>query len=128
MKHSYDVLLSRISELADDKKGQELRLFDASGVVGYADWIVLVSGTSDRHVVALAESIRIGLRELGELPIEVEGTEFGRWVVLDYGNLVIHVVLDEVREYYNFDKLWADAQLWTPTVPRTVPKKRTTRG
>jgi len=124
MKHSSDVLLSRVTELAADKKGLDLRVLDASGVVGYADWIVLVSGTSDRHVVALAESIRIGLRELGELPVEVEGVEFGRWVVLDYGNLVIHVVLDEVREYYNFDKLWGDARLWTPTVPRAVTRKR----
>lgn len=124
MKHPADIILARVGELAEDKKGQDLRVLDAAEVVGYADWIVLVSGTSDRHVVALAETLRTGLRELGERPIEVEGTEFGRWVVLDYGELVIHVLLDEVREYYAFDKLWADAKVWAPTVPRATTKKR----
>jgi ribosome-associated protein len=124
MKHASDVILSRVSALIDEKKGQELRVLDASGVVGYADWIVLVSGTSDRHVVALAETLRVGLRELGETPLEVEGTEFGRWVVLDYGDLVIHVLLDAVREYYNFDTLWADAKVWAPKVPRATSPKR----
>lgn len=125
MKHSSDIVLGRIGALADEKKGQDVRVLDAAGVVGYADYIVLISGTSDRHVIALAEAVRVGLRELGEAPIEVEGTEFGRWVVLDYGELVVHVLLDEVREYYAFDRLWADARVWAPAVPRTTQRKRT---
>ena len=124
MKNPCDLVLAKVGALAEDKKGQDVRVLDATGVVGYADWIVLVSGTSDRHVVALADTIRAGLRDLDETPIEVEGTEFGRWVVLDYGELVIHVLQDEVREYYGFDKLWADARVWAPSVPRTAARKR----
>ncbi len=124
MKHPSDVVLARVGALADEKKGQDVRVLDATGVVGYADWIVLISGTSDRHVVALAEAVRAGLRELGESPLEIEGTEFGRWVVLDYGELVIHILQDEVREYYGFDRLWADARVWAPSVPRTTARRR----
>jgi len=124
MKNPSDVVLARVAALAEDKKGQDLRVLDATDVVGWTDWIVLLSGTSDRHVVALADALRAGLRQLGETPLEVEGTEFGRWVVLDYGELVIHVLQAEVRDYYAFDRLWADARIWAPTVPRTTARRR----
>jgi ribosome-associated protein len=124
MNHSSDEVLARIGALCDEKKGLDLRVLDASGVVGYADWIVLVSCTSDRHVVALADALRRGLRELGEKAVEIEGTEFGRWVVLDYGEIVIHVLLDDVREYYSFDSLWADAKVWAPAAPRATQRRR----
>jgi ribosome-associated protein len=99
----------RAAELMLDKKALEVVLLDVRGMTSYADWFVLGSGESERQVGATAEYVREKLREDGFRPIGSEGFETGHWVLLDYGDVVVHVFTNEVRAFYDLDGLWADA-------------------
>ncbi|MEW6720007.1 MAG: ribosome silencing factor [Thermodesulfobacteriota bacterium] len=106
--------LIRSALLARDKKGLDIRALDVREIAGYADYFLLCSGSSDRHVAALAQHIEETLKkELGVRPLGVEGLREGRWALIDYGDIVVHVFLESVREFYNFDRLWGAA----PEVP-----------
>jgi ribosome-associated protein len=92
-----------------DKKGEDVQLLDLSGLLVVTDVFLIASGTSARHVKTLVEDAEVALREIDRRPIRREGTEHGEWVLLDYGDLVIHVFGKETREYYDLERLWADA-------------------
>lgn len=83
----------------------------------FTDYFLLCSGLSDRQVTAVAHHIEEALKKEGVRPLGVEGIREGRWVLLDYGDFVIHVFLDSVREFYKFDNLWGAA----PEVPISEP-------
>jgi ribosome-associated protein len=76
----------------------------------FTDFFLLCSGSSDRQVSAIALHIEESLKKEGVRPIGVEGLREGRWVLIDYGDLVVHVFLDSVREFYKFDRLWGAAR------------------
>ena len=78
-------------------------------VSSFADTFVLVSGRSDRQVRSIADHIQRSLRNAGERPLGIEGHENGRWILMDFDDLVVHVFLAEVRELYNLERLWSDA-------------------
>ncbi len=94
---------------ASEKKGDHIRLIDLREASAYTDFFLIVSGTSDRHVLALADAVTGGLRMKGFRPTAAEGLEDGAWVLLDYGDFVVHIFQPEVREFYDLDGLWADA-------------------
>ena len=73
------------------------------------DVFVIGSGTSNRHVRSLADDVEMKLRESGERPLRREGAEYGRWVLLDYGDIVVHLFDTETRGFYDLERLWADA-------------------
>lgn len=102
-------LARRAAELMVDKKASEVVLLDVRGMTSYADWFVLSSGDSERQVTATAEYLREKLREEGFRIIGAEGFETGHWVLLDYGEVVVHLFSTEVRAFYDLDGLWADA-------------------
>jgi len=92
-----------------DKKVLDVVLLDVRGMASYADWFVLGSGESERQVGATAESLQEKLWEEGFRTIGVEGLETGHWVLLDFGEVVVHLFSTEVRAFYDLDGLWADA-------------------
>jgi ribosome-associated protein len=92
-----------------DKKGEDVQLLDLSGLLVVTDIFLIASGTSARHVKTLVEDAEEALRTIGRKPLRREGTDYGEWVLLDYGDLVIHVFGKETREYYDLERLWADA-------------------
>lgn len=94
---------------ADGKKASDIVVFDVSGLTPVADYFVICSGHSTLQVRAIADAVQEGLDRAGERLLHLEGYERGRWVLLDYGDVVVHVFLDEDREYYNIERLWADA-------------------
>jgi ribosome-associated protein len=102
-------LALRAAELMLDKKALEVVVLDVRGMTSYADWLVLSSGESERQVSATAEHVREKVREEGHRTIGSEGFETGRWVLLDYGEVVMHLFSREVRAFYDLDGLWADA-------------------
>jgi ribosome-associated protein len=102
-------LARRAAELMVDKKALDVVLLDVRGMASYADWFVLGSGDSERQVGATAESVREKLGEEGFRTIGQEGFETGHWVLLDYGEVVVHFFSTEVRAFYDLDGLWADA-------------------
>ena len=97
------------AEAALDRKAQELVALDVSELTSYADTLLLATGTSDRHARAIADAIVEASRARGEKPLGVEGYEEARWVLIDLGDVIVHVFQPEVRENYDFERLWSDA-------------------
>ena len=99
-----------VVDYALDKKGSDLKVFDVRELSSLTDYIVLVSGRSDRQVQAIAENIRTEMKHKQEvLPLAVEGMDQGRWVLLDYGEVMVHVFQPAVREFYDLEGLWSEA-------------------
>ena len=94
----------------DEKKGLDVVLLDVSELLVVTDVFVIASGTSNRHVRTLAEDAEGKLKEdLGRQPLRREGKDHSRRVLLDYGDMVVHVFDQETRDYYQLERLWADA-------------------
>jgi ribosome-associated protein len=102
-------LARRAASLLSDRKATDVVLLDVRGMSSYADYFVLASGDSERGVVATAEHVREALKAEGHRTIGTEGFDTGHWVLLDYGEVVVHVFFTEVRAFYDLDGLWADA-------------------
>lgn len=105
--------LSQIAiEGLQDKKGVNIVRMDLSNVTGaVTDFFVVCTGTSDRHVQALANSVVDTIEEeTGEKPLNKEGLQQGEWVLLDYVNVVVHVFQHDKRNFYNIEELWGDAE------------------
>ncbi len=92
-----------------DKKAEDLTVLDVDELSGYADYFLLASGRSTRQTTAIAERIERVLKKAGVKPLGVDGLKEGRWALLDFGDLVVHVFHSPVREFYDLDSLWADA-------------------
>lgn len=99
-----------IATAAIDKKASGLEVIDVAGRVDYADFLVLMSGRSDRHVAALSSAIEDALRKKGKRALAVEGLPHANWVLMDFGDVVVHVFQDDARSAYDIDTLWMDAR------------------
>lgn len=100
----------RITELLDDKKGVEITALDVRGLANFADYFVFASGRSDRQTKALHDAVREGMKLDPEmLPVHTEGERERRWILLDYGDVIAHIMVPEVRDYYRLEELWGDA-------------------
>ncbi len=107
-------LSQRAAQAALGKKAEELIVLDVRGLASYCDFFVVCHGTNTRQVHAIAQAVRDELhRDSDELPLGVEGTESARWVLVDYGDVIVHVFEEPVRRFYDLDGLWVDA----PRVP-----------
>jgi ribosome-associated protein len=100
----------RIVELAEDKKAAEILLLDLTGLTTLADAFVICSGGSERQLDAIANGIIDGLRDEKIRPIGREGTAVSHWVLLDFGDVVVHIFTPPEREYYSLEKHWAEAK------------------
>ena len=109
-------------DLADNKKAEDLLVLDVRKLSSVTDFFVLASGSSLPHVRAIVDSITDGLRDDQELrPRVVDGTPAGGWVVLDYFDVLVHIMRADVRERYDLESLWGDA----PTMkPKKVKAKK----
>jgi ribosome-associated protein len=94
----------------NDKKGEEVRVLDLHGVCGFADYFVLATGGSDRHVRTLAEAALDAATKSGAKALGIEGKAVGRWVLVDLGDVVVHVFSEDAREYFGLERLWGDAE------------------
>ena len=102
-------LALRAVSAALDKKALEPALFDVRDLASYTDYILVVSGRSDRQVHAIVDSIRDELEKLGRRTLSVEDSAEGQWSLLDFGELIVHVFHHPVREFYDLESLWIDA-------------------
>lgn len=98
----------RCAELAFDKKAYDIRVRDISRVSSVADYMVFISGGSDKQNQAIADNIRTGLKKFGKV-IDIEGATDGKWIVMDYGDVIVHIFHDQLRRYYDLDGLWGMA-------------------
>ncbi len=102
-------LAHRIVEIASDKKGNDIVMLRMAELTTMADFFVICSGRSDRQVAALSGAIVDELRDEGIRPLGVEGRDSSRWVLLDFGTVIVHVFAPEEREYYGLERLWGKA-------------------
>lgn len=96
-----------IREALEDAKAQDITLLDVSDVSDFADLLAIASGTSTRHVGSIAERVVDSLRQHGVRARGMEGKAVGDWVLIDFGDAVVHVMRPAVRDFYNLEKLWS---------------------
>ena len=102
-------LAHRIVDVASDKKASDIVLLRTAEITSMADYFVIASGRSETQVQALSKAIVDELRDEGIKPIGVEGRSSARWVLLDYGSVIVHLFAPEEREYYGLERLWSSA-------------------
>ncbi len=113
-------LLQTAAIAADAKQAEDLVALDVSEPLPLTDVFLLASGRNERNVLAVAEEIEDRLSEIGAKPLRREGRAEGRWVLLDFGDMVVHVFHEEDRMYYALERLWRDC----PVIPLELPAAR----
>lgn len=103
-------LALEMSGLIDDKKGEDIVLLEVKGKCSIADYFIIATGNNDRQVNAIVDHLEDKLAERGIFPKSKEGQRGGRWVILDYFDVVVHVFHKDERYYYNLERLWNDAK------------------
>ncbi len=100
-----------IAQLAVEKKGEDIVLMDMRGISTMCDWFVLVSASSSRRINAISNTIQRRLSKEHIFPLHVEGKHNSYWILLDYGDVVVHVFYSQIREFYGLERLWSDAPI-----------------
>jgi ribosome-associated protein len=111
-----DKTLSMILSRLDDMKAEETVTIDLRGKSAFSDYMIVTTGRANRHVGAIAENVAKGLKETGIKSIQIEGLPNCDWVLIDSGDVIVHVFRPEVREFYNLERLWTQS----PTVPTAI--------
>ena len=91
------------------RKAKNLTILNIKDLSSFADYFIICSGTSDRQVQSIAASIHENLKNYGIVPLGIEGENIGKWVLMDYEDVIIHVFYEPIREFYDIERLWPDA-------------------
>lgn len=111
MTFSDRVLLDTISQTIFDKKGFNILVLDVRDFSTLTDYFIIAEGTVARHAQGLCIAIKDQLQETGLIPYHIEGKVDGSWIVMDYGNIIIHILIPEMREKYALEQLWKQAKI-----------------
>ena len=106
-----DELKSIARQALEELKGVNIVEFDVRDMTSVTDFMVIASGTSDRHVKSLADAVVVASKQAGVKPLGVEGEREGEWVLVDLGDVVVHVMLPATRDFYDLERLWRDMRL-----------------
>ncbi len=101
-----DELKDLVVNALEDMKAVDLIVLDVRGKSSVTDFMVIVSGTSDRHVKAMANNVVVEVKKAGVKPLGMEGDKTGEWVLVDLADVIVHVMLPDVRDFYQLEKLW----------------------
>ncbi|MDR0812535.1 MAG: ribosome silencing factor [Oscillospiraceae bacterium] len=104
-------LLKKAVAALDDKKARDITVLHTHDVTVLSDYFVIVTATSAPHIKTLADEVEKKLRQAGYPPLHVEGYRSGGWVLVDFGAIVVHLFTQELREFYNLERLWADSPM-----------------
>ncbi len=102
-------LALRCVNAALERKAEDIVILSVKDVSSFADYFLICSGNSDRQIQSLADHIEQTLKQEGVLPLGTEGHKSGNWILVDYGDVVVHIFYKPVRDFYNIEGLWADA-------------------
>jgi len=97
-------------EAAEAKQAKDIKVLDLREITTFADFFVVCSGANARQIQAIADEIETDLKKLGEYPLSVEGYQNAEWVLVDYGDYLIHIFTEKARQYYDLERLWRDAK------------------
>jgi ribosome-associated protein len=103
-----------VHDALQDAKARDIAVLDVRELSDFTDYMVIATGTSHRHVQATADKVMEALREHDVRPLGREGEKIGDWVLIDFGDVVVHVMREQVRDFYNLEKLWSDAKHVAP--------------
>jgi ribosome-associated protein len=95
---------------AEEKQARNIRVLDLREVTSFADYFVIASGANSRQIQAIADEIHLRLKKLGEMPNSMEGYDNADWILMDYGDYLIHIFSEKARLYYDLERLWRDAK------------------
>jgi ribosome-associated protein len=112
-----DRLLGLVIDALEDLKAVDIKVLDVTGITSITDRMVVAGGTSTRHVKSIADNVVRKAKQAGNPPLGVEGEQAGEWVLIDLGDVVVHVMLPPVRAFYALEKLWSVGSAETPDSP-----------
>ena len=103
-------IVAAVSEYASDVKAEDLLTLDLREYISYTDYFVICTGRSDRQVKAIHDRVAEGMKhEHAMLPVRVDGASSAQWILMDYGDVVVHIFTREMRDYYQLERLWGEA-------------------
>ncbi len=102
----HEQLKAFVIDKIDDMKGRDIVELDVKGKSTITDTLIICSGNSKRHVSSIAEHVQLESKRAGHAPLNVEGKETGEWVLVDLGEIIVHIMQDESRDFYQLEKLW----------------------
>jgi ribosome-associated protein len=111
-----------ILKVLDDMKARDVQVLDVRGKTSITDIMIIASGTSDRHVKSIAQTVAFQVKEAGEAPLGTEGLDDGEWALVDVNGVVVHVMQPKVRDFYQLERLWG---LDTPGAKQPKPSAET---
>jgi len=114
---------SWIQDALEDAKARDIAVLDVRKISDFTDYMVIATGTSNRHVQSTADKVVDALRTHGVRTVGVEGGKTGDWVLIDFGDVVAHVMREEIRDFYNLEKLWSDARRIEPDEKKEIARK-----
>lgn len=103
-------ILKKAAEILNSKKAENIKAIEIRGISVIGDYFLLASGTSTTQVKALADELDFKLSELQVFPLRTEGVQSASWIILDYGDVIIHIFHKETRDFFNLERLWADGK------------------
>lgn len=98
-------------EAAESKQAKDIKVLDLRQITSFADFFVIASGLNTRQIQTIADEIELQLQKFGEYPLSVEGYQNAEWVLVDYGDFLIHIFSEKARQYYDLERLWRDARV-----------------
>ena len=101
---------------ADAKQAQDIRVLDLREIASFSDYFVICSGSNPRQIQTIADEVEQRLKKLGERAHSIEGYENAEWVLMDYGDYLVHVFSEKARLYYDLERLWRDAKPVQPAI------------
>ncbi len=102
-----DELKKMVMEALEDLKAEDITVLDVKGKTTVTDWIYIATGSSSRHVKSIANSVVVAAKQANKAPLGLEGESEGEWVLVDLGDVIVHVMQRQVREFYDLESLWS---------------------
>lgn len=108
-KRNLPTSIKKVVKLAQAKKGEEIVVLQLKELTSFTDYFIIMHGQSERQILAIYEHIQTELKKMNLRPLGVEGVANAEWVLMDYGDFIVHIFSRQAREYYSLEKLWGDA-------------------
>lgn len=102
-----DELLAIVTNELEERKAENITTIDVIGKTSFTDYMVIATGTSERHIKALCNYVALELKDKGVIPRGIEGAQGAEWVLMDLGDVILHVMTAQTREFYQLEKLWS---------------------
>lgn len=103
-------LVKVVYEALENKKGENIKIIDISGVSVLADYFIIANGSNQNQVQALVDNVQEELYKIGRQPVQIEGYLTGNWILMDYGDIIVHVFSKEDRLFYDLERIWRDGK------------------